>query len=161
MARSFEQPDQDLLLAFWKASMDRVVHYETQRERVTAGIFVLAGLILRAIGIDKDVTSFDSILSCSLIVVGAFGVLFCQKNFSRRRYHYSRARAFRQELDIRYGGKVIGSVLERTDAAWDRANGSNWFRNGDNLQFFWAGTPLFLSVLGVALLIFSLLHRAP
>ena len=172
--------DIDVLVELYKEQRQLGLHHEGQRHAVTGMILTIASALIAVIGFDKQLTTFDLPLAFIVVVAGVFGAILSFKHYERFRFHRHRSRLLRTAIDaaLRYSEQkdvhdreLRAEIRKSLDlqpeyssdllkALVDKANESynkkKPFLSGWELHRLWAFISVFISLIGVILIMMIL-----
>ena len=142
-------------LAFYQENCTHGRHHETQRSTVAAILLSIAAGVTSVVTYDRALNHYDIPLTCFVILLGVFGVLFSRTHYLLFRMHMDRAAGYRDALDDLIGSD-LRDIKQRADA---RAVRLRWaFR----LHILWSVLYSLIVVLGIILTILAVvLNQQP
>ncbi|HTG33085.1 MAG TPA: hypothetical protein VLB76_09155 [Thermoanaerobaculia bacterium] len=162
----------EALWNFYTEHANQARQHEDQRERMTALLVALAGIIVGFLTQDKIGREFRLLASGVLIVLGIFGWLFSLKHYERNRYHSAILGSIRDEVDdeIANPGRVGALNLMAVRARGEgmhyqnypegprlvQTQANNWIAK-HRTYFYWSTVPLLVAVIGATSLALSIL----
>lgn len=149
----------EIALAFFGHEMKRVEYYESSREKTTAILFSISSGLFAVLTIQKSFDVIGIYIGSLIFIVDVFGVVFSVKHYLRSRYHYERARAYRDFVDSKYLNGLIGRLREDgKENFYERFNQKKWASLiGDvgGYSAYWVVMPLIVASLGITIMAIS------
>ena len=150
--------------ALWRMYDDNVSqsrHHENERGAIVGVVFTVAAALIGLATFDGAIGGeADAAVALFLLATGIFGAAFTYKNYERSRFHFGRARAFRDRVDRDYCQGEIGQLNAEADAAHARSFGA---MQKFKLHRWWIAMNLTISLIALVLLylaIFEPMGRA-
>jgi Flp pilus assembly protein TadB len=142
----------DVLLKMYDEHAQQARQHETQRERMSWIILAVSGVLVTFIA-NNGLQPNSLIASATLIVLGVYGWLFSLKHYEKNRLHTKIMKSFRDNLGGETGLDIdairaVGSNSHKDD--YKKSPIKSWIWKC-RLNHLWAGLPLLIAVLGLAL----------
>jgi hypothetical protein len=142
--------DKALLWHLYDDNRTQAQFHETQRVNGTGLIGSGAAVIIAVISQDGHYTRSEVPLAIVLIVIGAFGFLFCLKEYERMQLHLNRCRAFLKLLDDLDETHDLNAIKDECDK---KTAAQFPMSSKLKLRIFWQGIHVIIALTGIAVLI--------
>jgi hypothetical protein len=164
----------DRLESLWKyyeEHASQAKQHEDQRERMTALLIVLAGVMVGFLTADKLDVCFRIFGSVMLFVIGLFGLMFSLKHYERNRLHTAILGKIRAEIDreITHPYRRDKKSLDALRKEGETKHYTEYPASQNDLQknatsvlakhrtfYYWATVPLIVAFIGFAGIILEL-----
>jgi hypothetical protein len=145
----------------WKMYQEHCVqgrHHETQRSAVAGSLTAIAGAVIAIVTFDKCLSVEDLPLTAFLVVIGAFGVLFSEKQYELFKLHMERAAGYRNALDKTFKDQPLKTIKDEADATHQQKHPR---MSKLHLHGMWAGLYICIGGIGLLLSLTALLRPTP
>jgi hypothetical protein len=144
------QEENEILWRLYQDHLTHGRHHETLRVATTTVILAIAGGVLALLGADKTWPPHYSALPLTafLMLLGAFGALFCAKYHERFVFHMNRAREYRNALDANLPAARINELRPVAD---ERTKTEHPWLFHRRLHWLWVWLHVLIAILGLTL----------
>ncbi|WP_136658079.1 hypothetical protein [Nitratireductor sp. XY-223] len=142
----------DVLLAKYDQEKSQARKHELLRSTSTNYIIAIsAGMLAFA---SKSDPMVQTVIGLFLVILGVFGALLSQKHYERFHYHTRFAKAYDEKLAEWNGFSNIDDYAKRREDQKKRFP----FLHDQPLNWLWTAIHLFVSVIGILLLLFAVVQ---
>ena len=160
------------LWKFYDEHATQARQHEDQRERMTAVLVTLAGLLVGFLNADNQSAAYRLLGSGALTILGLGGFLFSLKHYERNRYHARILNEIRGEIDLCLStqaattpaGSIRTTAMRSLTAIRDAAEADHYTKHPEapkcaqtkatskiarhRTYLYWASAPLLVSLVG-------------
>ena len=136
-----------VMLQLYQVQVARSEHFEQQRSAVSNLVLALGGGALTLAFFDGRLTSLDRPVDGIMLLLGVYGMVAVLQHSKRAQRHGRRAAGYRELLHELVPEARIEDV--RADVR-ERLGGGRTF-----LNHIWVGPPLFITMIGIVLLVLA------